>query len=110
MKEEDKLKKELKTVDINAIKSAPENAGVTRTLFAIHILLNGSSDETLKIIANNFLGAWDFVKDKADKYVDKMVVFAKRNMTPEKQSIAQVIVLNQEFVSFVPDESFKPIH
>jgi len=37
-------------------------------------------------------------------------VFAKRNLTAEKKIVAQIITKNEEFTSFVPEDSFKPMH
>jgi len=106
------LKKDLETVDLGSIKTAAENKGITWTLLATYVLLHGPSDEIINLISNNLVGAWDFIKEKLDKktFVDKQVVFAKRNLTAEKNIVAQIITKNEEFTSFVPEDSFKPMH
>ena len=57
------------------------------------------------------VGAWDFIKEKLDKktFIDKVIEFKKRSIVAEK-TLAQVITLHSDFTSFVPDESFKPLH
>ena len=63
----DILKKDIEAFNFETLKAEPENAGVTRTLFATYILLYGNSLETTKIVANGFAGAWEFLKDRLDK-------------------------------------------
>jgi len=81
-------------------------------LLATYILLHGNSDETSKLIAENLVGAWDFIKEKLDKksFVDKMIVFAKRNLNAEKVTVANIITMHSDFSTFVPSDSFKPMH
>ena len=85
-KDVDPVKKALESFDFEALSASSPSQGELRTLLATHILLNGNSAATTQIIADGLQGAWEFLKPTLNKksFADKMVVFAKRNLTADK--------------------------